>query len=302
MLVSAIAMFAEYTFEAGGIYYSTSRYTPGEVTVSRPGMSPLFNYEVSMIDGIPWADGFENTYEGDVVIPSEVRYDGTSYAVTRVAVAAFSNCHNLTSVKLPSSVREISRAAFYGCENLKSLEISGKVKAIEYDTFNGCSSLESLDLSNVQESLDLCGCENLCDVILPYNASNYFIEGNGKAQKFRIYNPVPPYISVLFRDLGSGSELYTVDSNYDMAADWAAGFGYDKIRPMEEYTSAKAPETTVEWSIKGQTLSAPGKHSLRVYKTDGSLAAEIAPGASRNLDAGIYVVSCGGASGKIIIE
>ena len=81
---------------------------------------------------------------------------------------AFADCENMTSVELPSTLKEISQAgfagsgltsinipenvttlgpsAFLGCADLVSASIAGSVKEIGDQAFMGCSKLESLSL------------------------------------------------------------------------------------------------------------------------------------------------------------
>ena len=61
------------------------------------------------------------SYSGSIVIPSEVTIDGKDYTVTRIGCAAFTNCKNLTSVTIPSTVKIINGNAFFGCPNLEQI-------------------------------------------------------------------------------------------------------------------------------------------------------------------------------------
>ena len=54
-------------------------------------------------------------FTGQVSIPSAVTKNGTSYDVTVIGDAAFSNCTDLTSVTIPESVQFIEGNAFNGC-------------------------------------------------------------------------------------------------------------------------------------------------------------------------------------------
>ena len=61
----------------------------------------------------------DNNYvSGDVVIPSSVTNNGTTYSVTSIGDAAFSDCSSLTSVTIPNSVTSIGDYAFYLCSGL----------------------------------------------------------------------------------------------------------------------------------------------------------------------------------------
>ena len=60
-------------------------------------------------------DTMIGTYKGDIVIPSQITYEGTTYTVTTIGTIAFYNCQELQSVSIPSSVTQISDEAFEAC-------------------------------------------------------------------------------------------------------------------------------------------------------------------------------------------
>lgn len=57
--------------------------------------------------------------DGDVTIPATVTSNGVTYTVTAVENGAFSECYNLTSVVLPSTVISVGENVFEGCDNLQ---------------------------------------------------------------------------------------------------------------------------------------------------------------------------------------
>lgn len=94
-------------FEVDGIYYSIYSSTNKTVSVA------------------------QNKYEGVLVIPSSITYNGSVYSVVTISGSAFLNCTNLLSVTVPSSVTLIGENAFRDCSNLNELILEDSEEAIE---------------------------------------------------------------------------------------------------------------------------------------------------------------------------
>lgn len=96
----------------------------------------------------------EDGYSGDIVIPSNVDYNGTNYVVKDIANEAFFECKELTKVTLPQTITRIGRSAFKNCVNLESITFPATLKTIEYETFYGCSALNNINLPEGLEVIE----------------------------------------------------------------------------------------------------------------------------------------------------
>ncbi|MCQ2202328.1 MAG: leucine-rich repeat domain-containing protein [Bacteroidales bacterium] len=144
-------------FEFGGISYNVT--SSSDLTV-----------EVTYID---------NKYSGDVVIPSSVTYEGTTYSVTQIGDVAFYGCSGLTSVVIPSSVTRIGNDAFEECSGLTSVEIPSSVTEIGFAAFRDCSVLTSVTISEGVTFIDsyaFQGCYNLTSVTIPSTVTDIGVD------------------------------------------------------------------------------------------------------------------------------
>lgn len=121
-MIASMQIYA-YDFQYGGIYYNIDG---SNVTVTSGGTK----------------------YQGNIVLPSQVYYNGTTYSVTGIGDRAFENCTGLTYVSIPNSVKIIERRSFLGCSSLTSIEIPNSVTNIGYDAFANCSGLGSITVDN----------------------------------------------------------------------------------------------------------------------------------------------------------
>ncbi len=103
-------------------------------------------------------------HEWEAVGNIEIR-EGT----TLMGVNAF-EMSNITSVKIPSTLRSISKLGFYWCKNLNNVVIPGTVKEIGDNAFSWCESLSNLTISEGVEHIGQAAffrCNSLNEVTIP---------------------------------------------------------------------------------------------------------------------------------------
>ena len=125
---------------------------------------------------IPYYDdnGQRVPYEGDVVIPEHIIYEGQTMKVTAIGDNAFAQCTDLRSVKMPNSITEIGVDAFEGCTNLLDIDLPNSVAYIRSRAFAGCSSLTSANIPNSVTSIEgsaFGGCFSLTNIDIPNSVS-----------------------------------------------------------------------------------------------------------------------------------
>ena len=105
-------------------------------------------------------NGKYGSYTGIVEIPAEVpatKPGDTApkmYPVASISLEAFRECHGLTKVILPTSIRTIDAFAFYKCDQMETVTLPGGVNDIYGYSFAECRQLkEIICLADVQPTL-----------------------------------------------------------------------------------------------------------------------------------------------------
>ena len=146
LLLQATLMSSAYDIKVDGIYYNITSDNTVAVTYKSLGS----------FDGIGFGNAFgshNDEYKGNMVIPAAINYKGKKYAVTSIGEYAFSHCHSLKSVTLPSSIATIEDGAFNSC-SLESVEIPEGVKEVGA-AFNLCVNLKSIVLPSTVTKVHL---------------------------------------------------------------------------------------------------------------------------------------------------
>ena len=166
----------------------------------------------------------------DVIIPSEVSYEGGTYTVEVIGQDAFYHCEGLTSVVIPNSVTYIGWNAFAYCFDLTSVTIGNSVTTIGSDAFCGCSSLTNIDIPN---SVTYIGesafreCSGLTSVTIP-NSVTYI----GYCTFEGCYNLTDVYSYITDLSCVSVNDAFNRGSGEEPAEECTLHVPYGKV---EEY-------------------------------------------------------------------
>ena len=163
-----------YDFEVDGIYYNITSYSDLTVEVTWGNQ-----YVITSVNGNTKAYG--NRYYGDIIIPKEVSFLGSTYTVTTIGEDAFSAFYaggsvsssneserysgilssyisstrfhtainsGLTSVTIPETVTCIEKGAFANCTRISAISLPPALREIKSCAFLGCSSITSMTFPN----------------------------------------------------------------------------------------------------------------------------------------------------------
>ena len=96
-------------------------------------------------------------YTGEVTIPSTVSYGERSYQVTEIGTYAFEDCE-MTSLKIPSSVKYIRDSAISWCYGLTTLNIPAGVTSISPSALYSSTNISKLTVDANSMTFEDAGC------------------------------------------------------------------------------------------------------------------------------------------------
>lgn len=113
-----------------------------------------------------------NVYKGDIVVPSEVSYNGKTFSVIRIGSYAFRNSSEALTITLPNSINTIGYSAFKDCTKLKNINLPDGITDIGSSAFDSCEALESISIPKGLKEIPgdmLYRCASLREIIIPSN-------------------------------------------------------------------------------------------------------------------------------------
>ncbi len=171
MVMIAVAITAiqasAYDFKVGDLYYNINE--DGITVAVTNGTDNNYSYSIT----------------GDIVIPSSVTNDGTTYyKVTTIGASAFYYCRNMTSVTIPNTVTKIDYHAFRSCTSLTSVSIPNSVTEIGDNAFGFCQGLTSVIIPNSVTTIGKYpfeGCKELTSIQVAQGNAFYDSRNNCNA-------------------------------------------------------------------------------------------------------------------------
>ena len=155
----AMAYDFSYNYQGNTLYYNITSDNTVEVTYYSSD-----NYFQN-----------NNYVSGDVVIPSSVTNNDTTYSVTSIGNYVFWECSGLTSVTIPNSVTSIGNYVFWECRGLTSVTIPNSVTSIGNYAFAYCSGLTSVTIPNSVTSIGndaFAYCSGLTSITIPNSVTS----------------------------------------------------------------------------------------------------------------------------------
>lgn len=187
---------------------------------------------------------------GDIVLPTEAEFSGTTYTITEVG-SAFKDNDTITGVTIPEGYTDIGTEAFSGCTTLKKAVIPGSVDTISSSAFLGCTALDTVDFAeDTASSLTInagafANCTSLTAIELPARFSS---------TRYNFLYGCNALTSITLKD---GAQNFAVSDNilYNVSGDTAV---------MVVYPGGKTEtEFTIPSEINGKTIDSTAMHVFR---------------------------------------
>lgn len=112
----------------------------------------------------------------NLIIPKTVvDEDGVTYSVTSIANCAFEDCSGLTSITIPTTIKNIGYRAFWGCTSLTTVIIPNSVTYIGNSAFSKCGKLKNVTIGNSVATIGNCAfkdCINITSITIPQSVTS----------------------------------------------------------------------------------------------------------------------------------
>ena len=201
--------------------------------------------------------------------------------VTTFTTSAFENCTALAQINLPNSLTDMKSRTFYGCTSLKEVTLPDGVTQLMGSNFTDCSALEKVTLPEG----------------ITYIGSGAF-KNCSALTELTVWAITPPTLgSDAFT--GVGSSLVVKVPAEGLPAYQTADIWKDFTLQAIGTTGLQTPAMPESIRMQGGMLHNPQQLHLTLYDMQGR---QVYSGTDATVSqpAGVYVVRCAGASGKVV--
>ncbi len=165
--------------------YRTADYWSEFTNIIEISQFDVSGIKYRIIDNVNMSVAVEsntNKYEGDILIPQTVIYNGTTYNVTTISEYAFADCIGMTSVTIPESVTSIEDYAFEGCTALYEVRVNSTTPpAVRENTFVGIDKTIAVYVVDINSYNLYINAEHWNDFtnikVALYNYSKFELDG-----------------------------------------------------------------------------------------------------------------------------
>ena len=184
------------------------------LVVKKDGISDI----VKVDDYLFYNDGNNNyllTYVGDkneLILPNN--YNGENYILYK---SAFAYCTQLTSIKIPNGITEISSEMFFECTRLINIEMPDSITSIGSLAFYDCVNLVEIEIPNNVTIIGMSAfynCTNLTNIEIPNSVAiiqAYAFSNCTNLTEVKISSGVTEIGYNSFSDCNNLSNIYITD-------------------------------------------------------------------------------------------
>ncbi len=182
------------------------------------------------------------TYSGDIVIPSTITVNDSTFSVVAIASYAFQNCTEVTSLSIEEGIKSIYDFSFSGCTALASVKLPESLTLLGNWCFTGCSSLTEITIP--ENCLNLYkytfqNCKNLKKCKLPSKITTiptYFFQNCTSLESIELPDGITAISNGCF-DGCSSLASFDLTGITSIGYDAFSGTGFTEITIPENITS-----------------------------------------------------------------